>query len=107
MLRGDMELRIQDGWTRWRWTHGFAEDVAGAVALAATNPSSAGRICNVGESHTPTMAERLAEFARVIGWHGHILEVPASELGETDRMPYDFAQPYRLRHDPHPNRIGL
>jgi nucleoside-diphosphate-sugar epimerase len=24
MLRGDRELRIQDGWARWRWTHGFA-----------------------------------------------------------------------------------
>src|SRR6516164_8748894 len=31
MLRGDAELRIQDGWAQWRWTHGFAEDVAQAV----------------------------------------------------------------------------
>ena len=91
MLRGDTELRIQDGWARWRWTHGLAEDVAEAIVLAATNSSSAGRIYNVGESHTPTMAERLAEFARIAGWRGHIVEVPASELGEADRMPYDFA----------------
>jgi nucleoside-diphosphate-sugar epimerase len=91
MLRGDMELRIQDGWARWRWTHGFAEDVAEAVVLAATNSSSAGRIYNIGESQTPTMAERLAEFARAAGWRGHIFEVPASELTEMDRMPHDFA----------------
>jgi nucleoside-diphosphate-sugar epimerase len=91
MLRGDTELPVQDAWARWRWTHGFAEDVAEAVILTATNSRSAGRIYNVGESHTPTMAERLAEFARVAGWRGQILEVPASELGETDRMPYDFA----------------
>ena len=37
------------------------------------------------------MADRLTEFARVAGWRGRIPEVPASELGETDRMPYDFA----------------
>ena len=37
------------------------------------------------------MAERLAEFARVANWRGHIVEVPASELAEKDRMPYDFA----------------
>jgi hypothetical protein len=37
------------------------------------------------------MAERLAEFARVSGWQGRIVEVPASELSEADRMPYDFA----------------
>jgi nucleoside-diphosphate-sugar epimerase len=91
MLRGDLELRIQDGWARWRWTHGFVKDVAEAVVLAVTNSGSAGRIYNVGEPDTPTMAERLAEFARVAGWEGRICEVPASELAETDRMPYNFA----------------
>jgi nucleoside-diphosphate-sugar epimerase len=91
MLRGDVELRIQDGWARWRWTHGFAEDVAEAVVLAVTNSASAGRIYNVGEPHSPTMAERLAEFARVAGWQGRILEVDASELPESDRILYDFS----------------
>ena len=97
MLRGDIELRIQDGWAKWRWTHGFAEDIAEAVVLAATNSSSAGRIYNVGESYTPTMRDRLAEFARVVGWRGRILEVLASELSEMDRMPHDFA--HHLAYD--------
>jgi nucleoside-diphosphate-sugar epimerase len=91
MLRGDVELHIQDGWAGWRWTHGFAEDVAEAVVAAVTNSASAGRIYNVGESHAPTMMERLTEFARVAGWHGKIIEVPAPELPETDRMLYDFS----------------
>jgi len=91
MLRGDTELRIHRGWARWRWTHGLAEDVAQAIVLAVTHPSSAGRIYNVGEFYTPAMRDRLAEFARVAGWRGRILEVPPSELGETDRMPHDFA----------------
>lgn len=91
MLRGDAELRIQDGWAQWRWTHGFAQDVAEAVVLAVTHSASAGRVYNVGEAHAPTMSERLTEFARVAGWEGRILEVPAAELDEADRMPYDFA----------------
>jgi nucleoside-diphosphate-sugar epimerase len=91
MLRGDVELRIQDGWSGWRWTHGLAEDIAEGVVDAVTNSVSAGRIYNVGEFHTPTMAERLAEFARVVAWRGHIIAVPASELPETDRMLYDFS----------------
>jgi hypothetical protein len=49
------------------------------------------------------MAERLAEFARVANWRGYIVEVAASELAEQDRMPYDFAHHYCLRHNPHPN----
>jgi nucleoside-diphosphate-sugar epimerase len=91
MLRGDREIRIQDGWAGWRWTHGLAEDVAEAVILAASDSRSAGRIYNVGESHAPSMAERLAGFARASGWRGRILEVSASELDQADRMPYDFA----------------
>ncbi|HEV2418841.1 MAG TPA: NAD-dependent epimerase/dehydratase family protein [Terriglobia bacterium] len=44
----------------WRWTHGFVENVAAAVALAATHPSAGGRVYNIGEAYTPTIAERLA-----------------------------------------------
>jgi nucleoside-diphosphate-sugar epimerase len=45
---------------RWRWTHGYVENVAAAVVLAATHASASGRIYNVGESPTPTVGERLA-----------------------------------------------
>lgn len=43
----------------WRWTHGFVENVAHAIALAAIHPAAAGRIYNVGEAVTPSVAERL------------------------------------------------
>jgi nucleoside-diphosphate-sugar epimerase len=44
---------------QWRWTHGYVENVAAAIVLAALNPAAVGRIFNVGEAYTPTMAERL------------------------------------------------
>ena len=44
----------------WRWTHGFVENVAVAVELAAIHPVAGGRVYNVGEPCTPTTAERLA-----------------------------------------------
>jgi nucleoside-diphosphate-sugar epimerase len=97
MVRGDAELLIQEDWAAWRWTHGFAEDVAEAVVLAVTNAAAAARIYNVGELHTPTMEERLADFARVAGWRGRIIKAPASELPEGDRMPQDFA--HHLAYD--------
>lgn len=43
----------------WRWTHGFVENVAAAIALAVTNENAKGRIYNVGEESTPTVRERL------------------------------------------------
>src|ERR1700733_2924332 len=46
----------------WRWTHGFVENVAAAVVLAATHPAAGGRVYNVGEAYTPTIAERLARL---------------------------------------------
>jgi nucleoside-diphosphate-sugar epimerase len=46
----------------WRWTHGHVDNIATAIVLAATHPAGVGRIYNVGETHTPTMGERLADL---------------------------------------------
>jgi nucleoside-diphosphate-sugar epimerase len=63
----------------WRWTHGFVENVAAAVALAATHPSAGGRVYNVGEAVTPTIAERLA-------W------LPPSAIEPDLNSQFDFTQ---------------
>jgi len=52
------------GHPQWRWTHGYVENVAAAAVLAATHPAAPGRIYNVGEAYTPTVAERLAHLPR-------------------------------------------
>jgi nucleoside-diphosphate-sugar epimerase len=88
---GNAEIKLQEDFARWRWTHGFVEDVAAAVVLAATRDVAAGRIYNVGEAIAPSWAERLAEWARVAGWHGRILPVAADALPENERMAQDFS----------------
>ncbi len=50
---------------QWRWTHGYVENVAAAIVLAAVHPAAAGRTYNVGEEYTPTIAERTGETAAV------------------------------------------
>jgi nucleoside-diphosphate-sugar epimerase len=47
---------------QWRWTHGYVENVAKAIALAVCDPRAANNVFNVGESRTPTMAERLSRL---------------------------------------------
>jgi nucleoside-diphosphate-sugar epimerase len=91
MLRGERELTISDAWSQWRWTHGFVEDVAESVVLAAVKPQAAGRVYNVGESVAPTMAERLQQFATAARWPGRIVPVPESVLPEPDRLTHDFS----------------
>ena len=100
MAAGAPGIRLQEGFAAWRWTHGFAEDVAESVALAVTNQRAAGRTYNVGEPQTPPSVERLASLARVIGWHGRIVPVPAAELPQDQRMPHDF--PHHLVVDSTP-----
>lgn len=43
----------------WRWTHGYVENVAAAIALATQDERAAGGVFNVGEPYTPSVAERL------------------------------------------------
>ena len=43
----------------WRWTHGFVDNVAAAIALAVLDDRAAGKTYNVGEASTPTVGERL------------------------------------------------
>jgi len=64
---------------QWRWTHGYVENVAAAIMLAATHPAAAGRIYNVGEERTPTVAERLAGL-------------PDSTVATNESASYNFEQ---------------
>jgi nucleoside-diphosphate-sugar epimerase len=66
----------------WRWTHGYVEDVAHAIVLAALKPEAAGTY-NVGEAETLSAAQRLD------GWNVRpSKEGPASHLVKD----FDFAQ---------------
>jgi len=91
MVPGNQEIRLQDDFARWRWTHGFVENVAESVVLAVTRNVASGRTYNVGEAIALSWAERLAEWARVADWHGRIVSVSADSLPENERMLQDFS----------------
>lgn len=65
--------------SHWRWTHGYVENVAAAITLAALNPHAQGRIYNVGEEYTPTIEERLAKL-------------PPSEIPANTDPKFNFEQ---------------
>ena len=76
----------------WRWTHAYVEDVAHAIALAALDPRSAGRIYNVGEAQTLSQEERAQVVAAAAGWRGRFVRVAAGRLPEPLRMGVDTRQ---------------
>ena len=75
---------------RWRWTHGYVENVADALVLAATDDGAAGRVYNVGEEDFPTRAAWVEQVGRVAGWRGEVLAVPTDELPEHLKSPTGY-----------------
>jgi nucleoside-diphosphate-sugar epimerase len=82
---------------QWRWTHGYVENVAAAIALAATDEQAAGRIYNIGEREPPTEAKRVQKLAEIVGWTGEVVELPTEELPDHLQAPFNWQ--YELATD--------
>ncbi|HZU68854.1 MAG TPA: NAD-dependent epimerase/dehydratase family protein [Ktedonobacteraceae bacterium] len=67
---------------QWRWAHGYVENVAAAIVLVVTDERASGRIYNVGEPITMTMADRIRKIGEIAGWQGNIVLVPHGKLPE-------------------------
>jgi nucleoside-diphosphate-sugar epimerase len=61
---------------KWRGPRGYVENVAAAVALAATSARATGRIYNVAESQPITELDWARKVASVAGWDGKFKVVP-------------------------------
>jgi nucleoside-diphosphate-sugar epimerase len=77
----------------WRWTRGYVENVAAAIALAATDERAAGQTYNVGEPEAITEAEWVSRIGRAAGWAGRVVAVPLGQLPDHLRLHYDWMQP--------------
>jgi nucleoside-diphosphate-sugar epimerase len=77
---GRPSILLDEGRARWRWTRGYVEDVATAVALAVTDERASGRVYNVGEAGAPTEAEWVEEIGRAAAWGGRVLGLPKDAL---------------------------
>ncbi len=76
---------------RWRWTRGFVENVAEAIALAAGDSRAAGRVYNVGEEPALSESEWVRRIAAAAGVAAEIREVDAADLPPELSEPYDFS----------------
>jgi nucleoside-diphosphate-sugar epimerase len=76
----------------WRWTRGYVENVAAAIALAATDARAAGQIYNVGEREAATEAEWVRRIGQAAGWTGDVRTASDERLPTHLRLPYDWTQ---------------
>jgi nucleoside-diphosphate-sugar epimerase len=77
---------------QWRWTHGYVENVADAIALAVIDKRAIGRIYNVGEPFTFTMMEWVTLVGKNAGWEGKVVKVPHGRLPEPLRWDINAEQ---------------
>lgn len=78
---------------QWRWTRGYVENIAAAIALAVVSEQAANRIYNVGEAEALTEAEWVRSIGQAVGWNGEIVAVPK------DLMPKHLVEDYDYRHN--------
>ena len=84
----------------FRFSRGYVENVATAVALAATDDHAAGRIYNVAEPEAFAEAEWVRTIGRVVGWEGEVVIVSPEQLPEEDDLSQDWiVDTYRIRQE--------
>ncbi|HWF86839.1 MAG TPA: NAD-dependent epimerase/dehydratase family protein [Vicinamibacterales bacterium] len=80
-------ILFEEGYARWRSPRGYVENVAAAIALAATSDRAAGRVYNVGDAGSLTELEWAELIAAAAGWTGRFVTLPV------DRMPPNLVLP--------------
>jgi len=85
-------ILLEEGRARWRWTRGYVENVAAAIALAVTDSRTARQIYNIGDTEALTELEWIERIGRTVGWKGTLTVVSRTQL------PAHLAVPYNWRH---------
>jgi nucleoside-diphosphate-sugar epimerase len=80
----------------WRGPRGYVENVAAAIALAATSPQSAGQIYNVGEVESLSELEWARQVGAAVGWSGRIVTLPREKTPHHLRMPGNLDQHWAM-----------
>jgi nucleoside-diphosphate-sugar epimerase len=99
-------ILVDERFADWRWVRGYVEDVAAAIALAATDDRAKGRVYNVAQPEAYSETQWAQLVADAHGWQGEILAVPGAILPESMRMDYDERQEYVVSSDRIRNELG-
>jgi nucleoside-diphosphate-sugar epimerase len=93
MLDSRSTILLESAQMDWRWTHGYVENVANAIALTVMDERSAGEVYNLGEANTPTVGQRVNQIGALMGWDGSVVSL------EMDRLPSHLRAPYQPQQD--------
>jgi nucleoside-diphosphate-sugar epimerase len=80
MADGRPAILLESRQARWRFSHGYVENVAAAAAAAITWAEAAGRTYNVAEPMTPTRVDWVKWIGEAAGWEERVIEAPSERL---------------------------
>lgn len=83
---------LPDDFAEWRGPRGFVENVAHAIALAATSERAAGRIYNVCEEPSSSELEWQKMIAKQMNWRGRLAVLPRAHTPKHLLLPGNAAQ---------------
>ena len=84
---GRHQIILPEPQAEWRTPRGYVENVAAAIALAAADARSAGRIYNICEEPAFSELEWAKKIATEMNWSGEFVVLP------TERTPRHLLQP--------------
>ena len=84
-------ILLEEKQSRWRWTRGYVENVADAIALAVTDDRAMNRIYNVGEPEALTELDWVHAIGHAAGWDGEIVVLPKDSLPAYMTMNSDYS----------------
>jgi nucleoside-diphosphate-sugar epimerase len=79
---------LEEAFARWKCPRGYVEDVASAIALAATDDRAAGGVFNVAEAKALTEADWVRAIGGAVGWRGKVITAPSGRIA----IPYTVEQ---------------
>lgn len=87
-------ILLEETEAKWRWTRGYVENIAEAVAIAATDPKAANQIYNIGEEKTISVEQWIQAFAKELNWSGEILILPKQKLRKLAENDINYKQDF-------------
>jgi nucleoside-diphosphate-sugar epimerase len=92
ILDGRSKIFLWDTYAKWLGPKGYVENVANAIALAATSERAAGRVYNVAEEEALTELSWAELIANEMNWNGEFVLLPRERTPKHLLMPGNFAQ---------------
>lgn len=89
---GRPRILFTDDYSAWRTPRGYVENVAMAIALAATSERASGRTYIVAEQPAFSELEWAKRIAEQAGWRGEFVALPRTRAPQHLRFPGNFAQ---------------